>query len=57
MAQMAEVVGWSNNEDTWRTSRGDENPSMNAALSAPDVYGLTPIVLRTSIFAPVMSSW
>jgi hypothetical protein len=54
MAEMAEAMGLSNNEDTRRTSRGDENPSMNAALSPPDVYGLTSIVPRISIFGPVM---
>jgi len=56
LPEMAEAMGSSNDEDIRRTSRGDEKPSMNAALSPPDVYGLISIVRRTSIFVPVMSS-
>jgi hypothetical protein len=57
LPEMAEAMGSSNDEDTRRTSRGDENPSTNVALSPPDVYGLISIDFRTSIFAPVISSW
>ena len=57
LSEMVEAMGSASDEDTWRTSRGGVNPSTNAALWPPDVYGLFSMVLRTSMFAPVMSSW
>jgi len=37
LPEMAEAMGSSNNESVRRISRGDENPSINAAPSPPDV--------------------
>jgi len=50
-------MGSASNEDTRRMSRGGENPSTNAALWPPDIYGLISMVFRVSTFAPVMLSW
>jgi len=47
-------MGSASDEDTRRRSPG--NPSMNAALWTPDVYGLISMVLRASTLVPVMSS-
>ena len=57
LPEMVEAMGSASNEDTRRMSRGGENPSTNAALWPPDVYGLISMVFRVSTFAPVMSSW
>ena len=45
LPEMVEAMGSANDEDTRRTSRGDENHLMNTALSPLDVYGLISMVL------------
>ena len=44
LPEMVEVMGSSNDEDIRHMLRGDKNPSMNAALSPLDVYGLIVII-------------
>jgi len=45
LLEMAEAMGSASDEDTRRTSQRGENPSTNAALLPPDVYGLISMVL------------